>query len=97
MEGTAILNEATAGLSTSSGLWCLDKLPLGTLIMGDVGLYVLLNFTGRNRFFDLEDVLMGLTLLLVSVVTVTHARIACLLVFHRNHVLFAPFFFECRC
>lgn len=73
MKGAAVFDEASSRLSVLSGLWGLKELPLATLVVSDVGLYVLLHLAGSNGFFNLEHIFMGLLLLLVSVVAVSHS------------------------
>jgi hypothetical protein len=73
MQGAAVFDEASSGLSVLSGLRGLKKLPLATLVVSDVGLHVLLHLAGSYRFFNLEHIFMGLLLLLVSVVVVSHS------------------------
>ena len=65
VEGASILSETPGVLSLGILLWCLEEFPLATLVVGDVSLNVLLDFTCSDRFFNLENIKFGFLLLLV--------------------------------
>jgi len=88
MERATIFDIASWFFTTIRYFRCFNKLPLGTLVVRDKGLNVLLNFEGGNRFLNMENLVFGL--LLLPVHSRTHATGLSMSWFFSNHVCFIP-------
>jgi len=91
VQGTSFIEEATVVFAIHSHFWCFNKVPFSALVMSDKCLYIFLDFTCRNTFFNFENFLLYFLLLSIGRAIIAHARFACLLCFHGNHVIFTPF------
>lgn len=67
MQRAAIFDVAGSLLAAHSNFRSPNQLPLGALVVGDVSSHILLNLGSRDRFLDVEDLLLSLLLLLVHV------------------------------
>ena len=90
VQRTAILNVAGSLFASHCDFGGFDELPLATLVVSDVSLYVFLGFGSWHRLFDLVDLVFSFPLLAVLVTTVAHARVASVSGLFSNHVCFVP-------
>ena len=89
-----VLNEAFCVPTVWFLLWCFHEFPLCTFVVSDECSNIFLYFRCWNRFFELEDFMLGFLLFFASATCVSHARLWCLLVLNRDHIVFTPLFNE---